>query len=129
MRTRDLLYSEFIKEKNPSIRQNRFKLYKAKKNMVTDLIRISKKGFYSDFFKENKSNLKKTWEGIRGLINVNKKANNSIDKLIVQNKEVTNPADMASSINSFFVNIGKSVDQKIPQSNKRFSDFLGEMNP
>ena len=36
---------------------------------------------------------------------------------------------MASSINSFFVNIGKSVDQKIPQSNKRFSDFLGDMNP
>ena len=26
-----------------------------------------------EFFKENKSNLKKTWEGIRGLINVNKK--------------------------------------------------------
>ena len=42
--------------------------------MLTDLIRLSKKGFYSDFFKENKSNLKKTWEGIRGLINVNKKS-------------------------------------------------------
>ena len=27
--------------------------------MVTHLIRISKKGFYSDFFSENKSNLKK----------------------------------------------------------------------
>ena len=34
MRTRDLLYSEFIKENNPSIRQNRFKLYESKKNMV-----------------------------------------------------------------------------------------------
>ena len=97
--------------------------------MVTDLIRISKSGFYSDFFIENKSNLKKTWEGIRGLINVNKKGNSHIDKLIVQNKEVSDPADMASSINSFFVNIGKSVDQKIPQCNKRFSDFLGDMNP
>ena len=36
---------------------------------------------------------------------------------------------MASSINSFFVNIGKTVDSKIPQSNKCFSDFLGNMNP
>ena len=69
--------------------------------MVTNLIRFSKKRFYSDFFKENKSNLKKTWKGVRGLINVNKKTNNSIDKLIVQNKEVTNPADMASEINRF----------------------------
>ena len=97
--------------------------------MVTDLIRISKKGFYSNFFIENKSNLKKTWEGIRGLINVNKKGNSNIDKLIVQNKEVTDPTKMASSINSFFVNIGKTVDSKIPQSNKLFSDFLGNMNP
>ena len=32
--------SEFIKEKKPSIRQNRFKIYKAKKNMVTDLIHL-----------------------------------------------------------------------------------------
>ena len=32
MRTRDLLHSEFLKEKSPNIRQNRFKLYKAKKN-------------------------------------------------------------------------------------------------
>ena len=118
---------EIVKEKNPSIRQNRFKLYKAKKNMVTDLICISKKSFYSDFFSENKSNLKKTWEGIGGLINVNKKANSN--KLIVHNEEVTDPADMASSINNFFVNIGKSLDQKIPQSINLFSDFLGDMNP
>ena len=34
MRTRDLLYSEFIKEKHPSIRQNRFKLYKSKKKLT-----------------------------------------------------------------------------------------------
>ena len=73
--------------------------------------------------------MKKTWEGIRDLINVNKKANSNIDKLIVHNEEITDPADMASSINNFFVNIGKSVDQKIPQSNKIFSDFLGDMNP
>ena len=97
MRTRDLLHSEYLKEKNPIIRLNRLKIYKNKRNMVTDLIRISKKGFYSNFFIENKSNLKKTWEGIRGLINVNKKGNSNIDKLIVQNKEVTDPTKMASS--------------------------------
>ena len=79
--------------------------------------------FLLRFFIENKSNLKKTWEGIRGLINVNKKGNSNIDKLIVQNEYVSDPTDMASSINSFFVNIGKSVDQKIPQSNNFFLTF------
>ena len=31
-------------------------------------------------------------------------------------------------MNDFFVNIGKSVDQKIPDSSKSFSNYLGECN-
>ena len=92
--------------------------------MGSNLIRISKKGFYADFFSENKSNLKKTWEGILGLINVNKKANSNIDKLIVHNEEVKDPADMASGINNYFVNIGKSVDQKFPRVINYFLTFF-----
>jgi len=96
--------------------------------MVTMLIRVSKKDYYTKYFTENNTNLKKTWEGIRGLINVSKKSNSNINKLIVKNKELTDPVVMASAINDFFVNIGKSVDQKIPASIKSFSDYLGESN-
>ena len=96
--------------------------------MVTALIRTSKKDYYTNYFTENKSNLKKTWEGIRGLIKVNKKSDSNINKLIVDKKEITDPISMASSINDFFVNIGKSVDQKIPNSQNPFSHYLGEQN-
>ena len=35
---------------------------------------------------------------------------------------------MANAMNNFFVNIGKTVEGKIPQGNKRFGDFLGDPN-
>ena len=41
-------------------------------------------------------------------------------KLIYKNKERTSNIDMAESLNDFFVNIGASVEAKIPQSKKHF---------
>ena len=70
MHSRDLLYSDFLKEKDNAIKQTKFDLYKTKRNMVTTLIRISKKDYYTKYFTENNTNLKKTWEGVWGLINV-----------------------------------------------------------
>ena len=66
--------------------------------------------------------------GIRGLLNVNKKGDSSINKLIHNKAEVSKPVDMANTMNNFFVNIGKTVEAKIPHVDKLFSDFLGEPN-
>ena len=96
--------------------------------MVTSLIRLSKKKYYCDFFIENQSNVKKTWEGIRGLLNVSKKSDIQIDNLLHNNVTYTNPNKMAGVMNSFFVNIGKSVENKIPQANKPFTHYIGEPN-
>ena len=128
MASRDKSYSEFLKEKNKDFRTTKYDAFKQKRNMVTSLIRLSKKKHFSDYFLEHQSNIKKTWEGIRGLLNVTKKKVTSISKLIHQNLELTNPPEMADAMNNFFVNIGKSVEEKIPLGNKQFSDYLGEPN-
>ena len=59
MESRDKLYHKLLFEKDETWC-----------NMVTTLLRNAKKKYYSDFFIENQYNIKKTWEGIRGLINV-----------------------------------------------------------
>ena len=126
MKSRDFAYSEFIREKDPSVKATKFDLYKTKRNLVTKLIRVSKKDYYTKYFTEHTTNLKKTWSGIRELINVNKKSETKISKLIVENNVITDPVAMASTMNSFFVGMGKSVASKIPNSKKLFSDYLGE---
>ena len=91
-------------------------------------LRKSKKNYYSPYFLEHQSNVKKTWDGIRNLINVSKKKNLSPTKLIYKNEEKVTNVDMAESLNDFFVNIGSSVEAKIPKSQRHFSSFLGSPN-
>ena len=47
--------------------------YNTYRNKVVSLLRTSKKQYYTNYFKEHNSNIKKTWQGIRYLINVSKK--------------------------------------------------------
>ena len=73
MRNRDSFYKKYTKETNPSLKDDYFKSYKMLRNQIVTLIRASKKDYYAKFFEENNSNVKKTWDGIRDLINVTKK--------------------------------------------------------
>ena len=128
MRVRDTLYKSWGTEKDLQYKSKIFTLYKRYRNMIVSLLRRSKGNYYSNFFLQNQSNVKKTWDGIRNLINVSKKKNSSPTKLIYKNEEKVTNVDMAESLNDFFVNIGSSVDAKIPKSQKHFSSFLNSAN-
>ena len=78
--------------------------YKTHRNRVVSLIRISKKQYYAKFFEEHHSNVKKTWDGIRDLINVSKKSSTNLSKLVSDKKMITNNRDIADTMNDFFVN-------------------------
>ena len=56
------------------------------------------------------------------------KKNSTPTKLICKNKEKTNNIEMSESLNDFFVNIGSSVESKIPMSKCHFVSYLGESN-
>ena len=82
---------------------------------------------YKRYRKQNQGNVKKTWDGIRNLI-VAKKKNTPPIKLIYKNKENTSNIEMAESLIDFFVNIGSSVEAKIPKSKRSFVSYLGDSN-
>ncbi len=126
---RDKLHKEFCTEKHNALRDEKYKLYKEKRNMVTSKIRKAKKDNFNSFFEENINNIKETWKGIRSLINVSKKSVTSINKLIEGGQTITDPKDMADLMNKFYVNIGKSIDDKIPKGPKLFHYYLENANP
>ena len=80
---------------------------------------------FTNFFQEHQSNLKKTWGGICDLINVSKKSGINIRKIIHDNKTITDNEGISNSINNFFVNIGSSVEAKVPAGQKRFRNYFG----
>ena len=65
-------------------------------------------------------------ERISNLLNSNRtNKNNSISKLIINNKELTNNKDIANALNTHFVTIGENLaDKVIPQENNSFKAYL-----
>ena len=79
MKIRDTLYKKFTKENDPTLKAKHHTDFKAYRNSIVNLIRESKKQYFASFFEENCSNMKKTWEGIRNLINVTKKTKTKLN--------------------------------------------------
>ena len=77
IRVRDSLYKRSKCEPDLEIKTQTFNLYKRYRNMIEydSLLRKSKQNHYSQFFRSYQGNVRKTWEGIRNLINVSKKKN------------------------------------------------------
>jgi len=61
-----------IRIKNQLFYDGNTSKYKHYRNMLTTLIRTSKKQYYAHYFEANLHNMKKTWAGINSLINSKK---------------------------------------------------------
>ena len=59
---------------------------------------------------------------------MSKKSNCTISKLVSNNVTITEPKKIVDTMNNFFVNIGKTVEEKIPHVSKSFSSYLGNRN-
>ena len=128
IQTRDFLHKKWCTAKNSTTKhdfETKFKKYRAS---ITSLIKISKEDYHKQFFAQNKHDLKKTWEGIKSIINL-KSTNPSSPSCISSNgTTTTDPLDIATSFNKYFSNIANKVKQKIPPTNSRYQDYLQHPN-
>ena len=76
--------------------------YKSYRNMIVNLLRVSKNIHYTSFFLQKQGNVKKTYDGIRMLINVSKRKCAPPTKIIYNNKVKTSNIDITNSFNDFF---------------------------
>ena len=51
----------------------------------------------------------------------------SIDYLTYQGKKCTSDKDKANALCDFYTNIGKTIENKIPQSKRNFKDYLTQL--
>ena len=128
MNQRDYLYKKFTIEKDPGLKSALKISYNSYRNRIITLLRISKKHYFSNYFEEHNTNIKKTWEAIRNLINVSKKSSTKINKIIHDNQHITDNKGISDTINNFYTGIGSSIEVKIPQSKKTFQEYLGNSN-
>jgi len=129
MNKRDYLYKKFTLENDPGLKSALKISYNSYRNRIITLLRISKKQYFSQYFEEHNTNIKKTWEAIRDIINVSKKSSKKINKIVHNSQHITDNRGIADAINNFYTGIGSSIEAKIPQSKKSFQAYLGDSNP
>ena len=86
--------------------------------------RDSKIEYYKKFFENNKNKMSSIWKGIRTIVNINSKSKRDIK--IINNKGV-NPLKIAKLFNEHYVNVGLTIDKKIPKAIKKFQDYLSNI--
>ena len=103
--------------------QTKYKFYR---NKINHLIRISKRGYFHDYFEKNLQNMKKTWEALNNLLNRKTKKSrhvNAIKDFNNGNKINRNPQRIANILNEHFASVGEKLASKIPASGDH-RDFL-----
>lgn len=119
-----------IKIKNKLLVEGDRNSYKFYRNKIANLIRLSKKLYFHNFFSENIKNIKKTWQGINSLINNNKKSNKSIIGLNDKhtNTVIRENSKLANVMNKHFVSIGQKLTSQVPDDNTHFTSYLGNIS-
>ena len=128
IKNRDKLHKQYLTEKSEIRKKHLYEKFKIKRNLIITLLRIAKTDYYTQYFLENKSNIKETWKGIKSIINFNKKSKSSPNKIKTQNGYVTKQIEIATEFNKYFSTVGETIDQKTPQTQKSFTEYLTEPN-
>ena len=124
IRNRDIIFRKLKKTTNPIAKLNLQERYKTYRNQIVALSRISKKNHMSLYFANNTNNLKKTWEGIRKIVNLSETSNSTPSCINNQGKMITNPTEISNNFNKFFSSIGNNIQNNIYSHHKDFSDYL-----
>ena len=124
IRKRYIIFRKMKKATNLTAKENLHSKYKTYRNQIVALSRMSKKNYYAKFFQTNMGNIRKTWEGIKEIVNIKENATSIPNCIINNGKTITDPKEIANSFNSFFSSIGNKIQQSVYSQHKRFSDFL-----
>lgn len=103
--------------------------YKNYKNTFEKLKKHAKKNYFSEQITKANGDAKKTWSGLKEIINKTKSKANSFPKsLILNDHQIHNKSEIATKLNDFFTNVGTDLAEKIPPSNVSCKTYLSECN-
>ena len=123
---KDKLFHQYIKTKDLLRKETLHTEYKTLKNRITYIINMSKKNHFSQYFTENCMNIKKTWSGIKNIINIKSMTSGQPTSIMIDKSLKTNPKDIAEGFNAYFSTIAEKLLPKQTVGTKHFSHYLSD---
>jgi hypothetical protein len=118
-RTKQQLYEQSLVEAS-EISRNRYKNFS---RIYYKTVRAAKKLHYSRLLATNAKNAKKTWNIFNELLGRNKSCE-TVEKINVDGRVITDSAEIATEFNGFFTSIGKKISNSIPPTEKQPEDYI-----
>jgi hypothetical protein len=110
----------FILMRKGKINANYYKTYR---NKLNKLLRITERKHYENLITEHKSDIKKTWQVIKNVIN-KKKPTKSSPVFYNGSSNTDDGTVISKNFNTYFVNVGRTLASKIPKTSKAPIHFL-----
>ena len=77
--------------------------YKNYRNLLlSTLLKRAKEKYFTNFFNENNKDIKKTWKGIKTLVSMKQKNNDTPSLITKDEKYINDPVSIANTFNYFF---------------------------
>ena len=80
------LFAKFIKSNDINQKNEMHEKYKQYRNLISTLLKRSKRLYFTKFFNDNLNNLKNTWKGIKNLISLKNVSHSSPSSIYYKNK-------------------------------------------
>ena len=87
--------------------------YQSYINFLSTLLKRTKEKYFTNFFNENIKDIKKTWKGIKTLVSLRQKNNDTPSLAAKDGKYINDPVAIANTFNNFFTSVGEMVHAKI----------------
>ena len=113
-----------MKCKNKILKKFHHSNYKNYRNPLSTLLKRPKEKHFTNFFKENIKDKKKTQKGIKTLVSMKQKNNGTSSLISKDEKYINDPVPVANAFNNFFTSVAEIVHSKIKFSNKSFRKLL-----
>ena len=124
------LFRDFINKKDLTQKAELQIKYKNYRNMLSILMKNSKRNYFTKFFENNLRNLKNTWKSIKSILFIKSFTSNSPMLLLTyQNDNIDNPERIANIFNNYFSTTGEKTQAKTKHSRKNYTDYFSNENP
>ena len=118
----------YIKAKSLQLKEHYHNNYKELRNHIVDICRNSKTLYYRNYFRNNSNDLRKSWLGIKSVIDIKNTVKNEPNSLLIDNRLISDPIQIANEFNSYFSTIANNLRDKICTDNLDFKTYLSHKN-
>ena len=126
IKLRDKILRLYIREVDPYRKEGLHKQYKTLRNKVVATIRNSRKIYFQKYFEENSKDIRKTWSGIRNIINIRLSTKGQPTSMLFGDELVTDPSKIAEGFNSYFSSIAEKLQENLSFGNNNFMKYLNK---